>query len=270
MSVRITLGLAGLVALGCGAPALSADLGLPPPAQIMDGGNARNAIAELGTGWYLRGDVGYTVYDKPREAAYSALALPPLQRKQLSDPLAAGGGFGYKFNNWFRADLTADIRYNSSFRALSSATNFVEGYSIDRARLNANSFLLNGYVDLGTWWGFTPYIGAGVGYSQMRLGRYTGQVYCLTTQCGDPNPAASYTLGPQTPTGIPAGVTWNLAWALMAGAAIDVMPNLKIDAGYRYINLGYAKTKFDRFGVGTKFKPLDAHEFRVGLRYMID
>ena len=33
--------------------------------------------------------------------------------------------------------------------------------------------LVNGYVDFGTWYGFTPYLGAGVGISYLRTGDYT-------------------------------------------------------------------------------------------------
>jgi hypothetical protein len=36
------------------------------------------------------------------------------------------------------------------------------------------------------------------------------------------------------------------------------------------VNLGEAQTKIDRFGLGYAFKDLDAHEARVGFRYVID
>jgi opacity protein-like surface antigen len=57
---------------------------------------------------------------------------------------------------------------------------------------------------------------------------------------------------------------------LMAGAAIDITSGLKLDLGYRYVNLGEARTRLDQFGVGTKLKAIDSHEVRVGVRYMID
>lgn len=47
---------------------------------------------------------------------------------------------------------------------------------IARSRLNRNHVLANGYVDLGTWSRFTPYVGAGVGvnvtYNKSQLNWY--------------------------------------------------------------------------------------------------
>jgi opacity protein-like surface antigen len=48
------------------------------------------------------------------------------------------------------------------------------------------------------------------------------------------------------------------------------MPGVLIDAGYRYVSLGEARTKLDSFGVGTRTKDLNAHEVRLGVRYVID
>jgi opacity protein-like surface antigen len=62
----------------------------------------------------------------------------------------------------------------------------------------------------------------------------------------------------------------NLAWALMAGAAVDIGAGLKLDLGYRYVRIGESRTELDSDGFGFKIKPLDAHEARIGVRYMID
>jgi opacity protein-like surface antigen len=47
---------------------------------------------------------------------------------------------------------------------------------IARSRLNRTHVLANGYVDLGTWSRFTPYVGAGVGvnvtYNKSQLNWY--------------------------------------------------------------------------------------------------
>ena len=39
--------------------------------------------------------------------------------------------------------------------------------------------MVNGYVDLGTWSGITPYVGAGVGFAYNKLSGFTdsGDVY---------------------------------------------------------------------------------------------
>jgi opacity protein-like surface antigen len=61
-----------------------------------------------------------------------------------------------------------------------------------------------------------------------------------------------------------------LAWALMAGVGVQVGHGGVLDLGYRYVNLGEAATKLDQFRIGTKIKDIEAHEFRVGLRWHLD
>jgi opacity protein-like surface antigen len=64
--------------------------------------------------------------------------------------------------------------------------------------------------------------------------------------------------------------TGGFAWALMAGASVDVAPSLKVDIGYRYLNIADARMATDNFGVAPKLKSLGAHQIRIGVRYMFD
>jgi opacity protein-like surface antigen len=257
-----------LGAVGMAAPAFAADLLGPAPHSYAAPAPAIG-VAELGSGWYLRGDIGYVDYEKPGEKPYG-VPVVPFDTERLKSTYSGGLGFGYKFNSWLRADVTGDYRGDSRFDALSSRTRYTEGYSQDRGKLQSSTLLLNGYIDLGTWGGITPYVGAGIGVAQNRLHNYSGQVVCLTIACGDPTVGASYPLGPQPKTFVPTGMRTNLAWALMAGASMELMPGVLLDAGYRYVNLGEARTKLDQYGVGTRTKDLRAHEIRLGVRYMID
>jgi opacity protein-like surface antigen len=116
------------------------------------------------------------------------------------------------------------------------------------------TLLVNGYIDIGTWGGFTPYVGAGVGTS-----------YVTTSNIKFANPngvSGTY----------PGDSTWNFSWALMAGGSYAVTPNWSIDAGYRYLNIGNAYSKSFSTGGGNpsykiRYEDLAAHEFRVGMRY---
>ena len=36
------------------------------------------------------------------------------------------------------------------------------------AKISAQTVLANGYIDFGTWGGFTPYVGAGVGIARLK------------------------------------------------------------------------------------------------------
>jgi opacity protein-like surface antigen len=55
----------------------------------------------------------------------------------------------------------------------------------------------------------------------------------------------------------------------MAGVSYPLMDHLLVDIGYRYINLGMLPSIASPSGQVVD-KTMDAHEVRVGLRYMID
>jgi opacity protein-like surface antigen len=227
------------------APALAADMPntLPPPVY------ERSAPTEelpaprafdLNTGWYLRGDIGY---DWGRlDRAESAIGFPDPSSNSLGGGFMAGVGAGIK-TRWLRTDVTIDyatpLKYQGTIAAPNDTT----------AKITAISALFNGYLDLGTWYRATPYIGAGAGVAQLRAYDYTG-----------PTPPLS---------GDTAHSQWNFAWAVMAGVGYAVGPNLMVDVGYRYIDFGDASTASDSIGSMT-FKNIAAHEVRLGLRWSFD
>ena len=100
-------------------------------------------------------------------------------------------------------------------------------------------------------------IGAGVGASRLHVSNY---------DYVNPLPYGKGTKGSHSNDS-----NWSFSWALMAGLGYQVTENLVIDAGYRFLNLGDAKTSVK---VGPKgkvdFKDIQAHEFRVGFRYLIN
>jgi opacity protein-like surface antigen len=264
-----TLAMAGVLLAGATGVAAAADLrghapiGLPP-APIA------TPIAES-SGWYLRGDVGVAAIDG-RKFNYSDND-PTYQftSKQFDPQFISGIGVGYQFNSWFRADLTAEYRFASRMTAHDryfapdpvTPGDFFSGTNVLSSKLSSWVVMANGYVDLGTWNGLTPYLGAGIGYASKHVaaGKDTGTQYNIVG--GVPNGGYSYsTFG--------AGTKSGLAWALMAGVSADVTQNLKLDVGYRYLNLG--KIQSGTFsccvGVTLENKNIDAHEIRVGLRYM--
>ncbi len=193
-------------------------------------------------------------------------------------------GGGYQFNKWFRGDVVADFHQpvSSSFSTASGAIPCTTGifYTTTAAgatvrnttngecsgtysgKLQSYDVLFNGYVDLGTWYHVTPYVGAGIGLS---FGHY--QTASTYTQF-DGTPYNIYYTDPVTSETFhgdydhhSSGTYYNFAYALMAGAAVDIYDHTKLDIGYRYINLGRIS------GVSST---LYAHEVRAGVRYMID
>src|SRR5438270_11216083 len=100
-----------LIAFCSGASA--ADLGMPPAIPASEG------PFEFGTGWYLRGDIGYAFNNKTG-IEYGGL---PLTNTKINNTWSAGGGFGYKFNNWFRADITAEYRNDATATGIGQFAN---------------------------------------------------------------------------------------------------------------------------------------------------
>ena len=91
--------------------------------------------------------------------------------------------------------------------------------------------LVNGYVDIGTWYGITPFVGAGVGVAQNRLSGLTdtGFTYSPSVFTNGGAPTGGY---------FSNGSKTNFAWALMTGLDFNVTENLKLELGYRYLNYG--------------------------------
>lgn len=253
MAKLSTYALAGALAFALAPVAgYAADLPEPPALEPV-------APVEFGSAWYLRGDVGYKIYRKP-DVSYGKYGF---KNQDLDDTAVVGGGVGYKFNKWFRTDVTLDYEFKSDFdgKLICPSQPCKDAYpgqtvfSRESAKVSAITPLINGYVDLGDWHGVTPYVGAGVGASYINVSDYSFV-----------NPDGSK--GKQK-----GDKDWSFSWALMAGVGYNISDNLIVDLGYRYLNLGDGKTKkvngFDG-AKSVKFDDLQAHEFRVGFRYLID
>ena len=121
-------------------------------------------------------------------------------------------GVGYQFNNWFRVDVTGEYRGGSHFQSLyvlNESANIGTGNPTQiadfyRGDISSWVGLFNGYVDLGTWYGITPYVGAGVGLAWNKLFRddRSGQALHYNRR-PSPDPAAviSATLASRTSPG---------------------------------------------------------------------
>ncbi len=214
---------------------------------------------DFGSGWYLRGDATFSEEDRPKLNVSGLNASFSGDKADFSYGL--GGGIGYKFNTFLRADITGDylapLKYNADLGC---------GPACDvglQTKISRWDGLVNGYVDLGTWFGLTPYIGAGVGVASV----HQEGSFALS---GGPVPAAL--LDPRTG----AVVTQNgasrsstqFAWAAMAGFSYAVAPHMLLDVGYRYLDLGRASLPLSP--VGSVTKDMTSQQVRVGVRYVID
>ncbi|MBV9138003.1 MAG: porin family protein [Hyphomicrobiales bacterium] len=217
----------------------------------------------LGTGWYIRGDIGYSRPQGPSGTYNGA----PFDHLSVVSSAVLGGGVGYKFNNWLRADLTGDYTFAGNMQASYIVPNCC--LATDKTGLGGWALLANGYVDLGTWSSITPYVGAGAGYAFTEVSKTVNEEF-VQAGSGVFLPLTDPTTGQPILNAFPAHTTGRFAWALMAGAAIDVAPSVKVDLGYRYLNISDARFATDMLGIAPRLKSLGEHQFRLGLRYMFD
>ncbi len=216
---------------------------------------------EVGSGWYLRGDIGYSFSTSPR-GAFTYRTVGGVETNyttgSLANEISFGAGFGYRFNDLVRADLTAE-NFNVRFNGTRPTCVVAAIDCTDTAEMNAWSVMVNGYVDLGTFAKFTPYVGAGAGVTYANWGT------AATTTPTFPGITVAH----------PGMPNWRFSWAAMAGVAYDVNKNLKIDLGYKYRNVaggnmfGYdaASTLAGATGAEARDSGFHQHEVRLGLRY---
>jgi opacity protein-like surface antigen len=244
--------------------AFAADMAIaPPPAMYAP------PPADFG-GWYLRGDIGMTNQQMksldnpdPNAALFTQVGMG------FDSGMLFGGGFGYQFNGWFRADLTGQWRgranfHGSQFTDAFAGSALVDNYSGSKSEA---LFLANAYVDLGTWWCVTPFIGAGVGTSYNRISSFRDDGF-------------GNTFGVARPSSVVYAADngkWNFAWALHTGLAYKVTPNVSVEFGYSYVNLGDATTGFNsNFGGGATpqfpwtMKDITSHDLTLGVRWNLD
>ena len=266
-SFKVYVSLAGCLAVAASmSTARAADLLPPPPPMMVE------PMEDFAGGWYLRGDVGVSKYEGSK---FSSPELPTavFYGEKFGSGAFAGGGVGYRFNNWFRADVTGEYRFSTGFKTNDRDTfrdgfgNQITSYERTWGDYSAAVVMLNGYFDLGTWHGVTPFIGGGVGYAYHWLHGFeteTKNVYA----------------NPTFPVGVSGGTIrdkekGDFAWALHAGLGYDVTPNVKLELAYRYMNLGSVRTGVidcfcGQIYQGVRVKDLESHDIKIGMRWALN
>jgi opacity protein-like surface antigen len=276
--VRATIfGLAGAAVL-LSTAALAADLPPPLPQPMYQ---PPPPVICCSAGWYLSGFVGVgqqTFKDFEHHQTNPAFVWPAswsIVQKDTMDTAFVGFGVGYAWNNWLRFDVTGEYRIKDRFKVLGQyhgAADFCVFGGPDLSCFDqydghhsAWVVLANAYVDLGTWWCLTPFVGAGIGTANHR--------FDAVTDIGFVNGSTGFGFADQSTT------KWTTAWALHAGVAYNVTNNVKIEFAYRYLNFGSIDTPIINcastgcmtngpraFYTMTNFT---SNDFRLGLRVML-
>src|ERR1700709_1146435 len=106
--------------------AFAADMAIMPPPMSY----APPPVEDFG-GWYLRGDIGFSNQRVDRlNNALDAGNTTSVQNNSFNPAGIFGVGAGYKFNNWFRADVTGEYRGNSQFYGTDHIS-YVGGVGVD-------------------------------------------------------------------------------------------------------------------------------------------
>jgi opacity protein-like surface antigen len=166
----------------------------------------------------------------------------------LDNSLGTGGigsiGLGYRFSPRFRTDLT--LGYRGGYEVGGGA-------NVQSSDVDAITGMVNGYVDLGTFGRFTPYVGAGIGASRNEVEDIRGTVG-----------GASFR--------VPGDTRTSFAWQASAGTSVALSERTSLDLGYRYQDLGLVGTQpaLSIGGVPVQADSADghlrSHELQLGLR----
>ena len=144
----------------------------PPPPEV---------VVDVSTGWYIRGDIGYAHLGVDDVDYFQGAFLTgSFEQHDLDNSWTLQGGIGYQVTDYARVDLTLKHVFSSDFSgssapAGSTCNGAVPGGTtcefIDNGELEAATILMaNGYWDLGTYHGFTPYVGGGLGGAHGKVG----------------------------------------------------------------------------------------------------
>lgn len=177
-------------------------------------------------------------------------------KNKNSVPVSASIGYKYSPNFRFDVNLTYLPSYNINLQGIDS-----EGDSIlVKTSLSSFSTSLNAYYDFTNMAksGFVPYITGGMGISQNRLGDSNYYVNERLFQQFSSNTNPSFT------------------WKLGLGMLTKINDNIFIDFGYKFVDLGVAKSsagslilvnKFYYNSEKLKFKNLYSHQIMINLGF---
>ena len=189
---------------------------------------------------------------------YDQTGIFSVRDHEIKSSILYGLGVGWQARHWLRFDLTGEYRGDALF--LGSDVSTFPGTNEYTADIKTWLGLTNAYIDMGNWCGFTPYIGAGIGFATISV---DGLRDDGLTQGG-----ASVGYGADK-------TTTNFAYAFYAGASFDITSQVALDLSYRWANLGSAQsgqvTGYDGTPgySGQHLKDITSNDVLLGVRYKL-
>lgn len=230
-----------------------------------------------GRAWYLKGTIGMknpepgSIWtDGTGNGDGYDSGIFTVHHKDIKSSSFYGFGIGVEHSRWLRFDITGEYRGKQLFVAQDSYNNGGGcGVGVPGQNCGTNEYmadleswlgLANVYIDITTWRGITPYVGAGIGIASIDVQGFK-----------DVNvPAGSVFYGNADNS------TTNFAWALYAGLSYDVTAQFTLDLAYRYTDLGDATTgvatAYDGSSSyrGLEIRDITSHDLMLSARYRLD
>jgi len=217
----------------------------------------------LDRGIYIKGYIGQTNPEvgSMSNEVYDATGIFTVRDQDIKSSPLYGIGLGWRHSHWLRFDGTIEYRGDALF--LGSDVSTFPGTNEYTADVKSWLGLVNAYIDMGNWCGFTPFVGAGVGFATLTVHglRDDGVV-------DDPVDGAI----PSIAYGADKTRT-NFAYAFYAGTSYDVTPQVTLDLTYRWAHLGDATsgrvTTFDNSSSysGQAITDITSNDVMLGFRY---
>jgi opacity protein-like surface antigen len=229
-------------------------------------------------GWYLRGDIGIGVQTfssfnfTQTNTAFAWPSTWAIVQQDIQDTTIFGLGVGYEFNNWLRMDVTGEYRTKAAVKATGSYSGAScpgggaavgTCFDVNTGNYSAAVFMVNAYVDLGTWWCLTPYIGAGIGGAYNTISGMQDNGIISNGSVGFGYAATDNS-------------SLSFAWNVQLGLTYNVNNNFKVDFNWRYLNLGSPQSAIVECQNTSScpaafytFKDMTSLDFRIGFRWLL-
>lgn len=244
-----------IVLLGVASPSAVLAADYEPP-MVIDTPEEYVPV-EVGSGWYLRGDIGYKFNTPYRDSVFGP--SPVYSYEDNSLPLTGSIGFGYRFTDYFRMEANLGLLTTDS-STLNYLTTDGMGVVDSAVRVSTENEIwtgmVNAYADLGTFVGFTPYIGAGIGVAATKRNYSFAQDFVdgALVDVAYADNALQYVF----------------AYSLGAGVNYQLTRNLSVDLGYEYLSAPDAEyvtmVTPTTYAINTG---VDYHQIKLGLRYAL-
>jgi opacity protein-like surface antigen len=193
-------------------------------AMLLVGGEA-----SAQTGFYIRGDVGgafsqdATLKDVDSASANAFFGPGGESTGDVGNSVIFGAGVGYRFTPILRTDVTLSYLPSLKFKGTDNLVGGTEEFDVHS--LNG---MLNGYLDIAgfaprMFGRFQPYIVGSVGFARNETDAVSTTVAGVTLN----SPGDTHT---------------DFAWGAGAGLGYAITPNIVLDVGYKYLDLGELRT----------------------------